>query len=178
MRNLLRMTSLAATVAALALTAVPAQAASPNAQANAQARILRPLTLTLLTHFNMGDIVLDSAPFTARVQLNYDGSFSCPAPLTCSGTRSVAGYNVRGTNNGLVQFVTPDVTLTNGTGDNLTLVLLPADNLAPSGNAGEVQLTSSGIPGVDVPIGGYVDLSEATPDGLYTGVFNVTADYE
>src|SRR5215213_5697439 len=177
MRNVLRLSGLAATVAALALTAAPAQAATPNAQATARARILKPLVLTLGTNFNLGDIVLDTNPFSARVQLNYDGSLSCPAPLTCSGTTSVASYNARGTNNQVVKFVVPNVTLNGPGGATLLLHTLPADNLAPSAVAGEVLLTSSGAPGVTLPIGGYVDLTDTTVDGVYTGNFNVTADY-
>ena len=34
------------------------------------------------------------------------------------------------------------------------------------------------IAGVDFDIGGSVALTEATPDGVYTGDFNVTADYQ
>lgn len=181
MRNLLRMTTLAATIAAVALAAAPAQAATPTSQAKANARILKPLSITWNnTNLNFGDIVLDTAPFTATVRVPFNGgAIVCPAPLTCSGTTSVASYNVKGTNNQLVQVSTPDVTMNRvGGGGSITVRLLAANNLAPSGNAGEVLLPNSGTSGVDVAIGGEFDLTETTPDGVYAGDFNVTADYE
>jgi len=174
------MTSVAATVAALAFTAAPAQAATPTSQATANARILKPLSITWNnTNLNFADIVLDTNPFTATVRVPFNGSpIVCPAPLTCSGTTSVASYNVKGTNNQLVHVSTPNVTMNRvGGGGSITVRLLAANNLAPSGVAGDVLLPNSGNSGVDVAIGGEFDLTETTPDGVYTGNFAVTADY-
>ncbi|HYX47845.1 MAG TPA: DUF4402 domain-containing protein, partial [Sphingomicrobium sp.] len=71
-------------------------------------------------------------------------------------------------NGATVKITADDVTLSNGT-DNLTLkVDAPATVLLPN----------SGTAGADVDIGGSVDLTEATPDGLYTGTFAVTGDYQ
>jgi hypothetical protein len=58
--------------------------------------------------------------------------------------------------------------MNNGT-DDLTLVVD-----APS----LVTLPNSGTAGQDFDIGGSVALTETTPDGLYVGDFNVTADYQ
>ena len=169
MTKLLRMTSLAATVAALTLTATPAFAATPDQNANARARVLRPLTLTWVQDFDLGDIVLSgAAPFSATVGLDQTGALTCPAAVTCSGTTAVAMYNIRGTNNAVVNISAPDVTLSDGAGNNLTLTVdAPAT----------VTLTSSGVPGDDFSIGGSITVTDTTPDGVYTGVFDVTAEY-
>lgn len=169
MNKYLRMTALTATAAAMALTTAPAMAASPNQNATATARILRPLTLTWVRDFNLGTIVLSgAAPFSATVSLSQAGALTCPAAVTCSGTTSTARYNVRGTNNQVVTISAPNVTLSNGT-NNLTLNVS-----APS----SVTLTSSGAPGNDFDIGGSITVTDTTPDGVYTGTFNVTADYQ
>ena len=172
------MTSVVATAAALAFTAAPAQAATPTSQATANARILTPLSITWNnTNLNFGDIVLDTNPFTATVRVPFDGSaIVCPAPLTCSGTTSVASYNVTGTIGQLVHVDTPDVQMDRlGGGGSIMVRLLAANNLAPSAVAGDVLLPNSGT--ADVAIGGEFDLTETTPDGVYQGDFNVTADY-
>jgi len=179
MRTLLRMTSVVATAAAIAFTA-PAQAATPTSQATANARILKPLSITWNnTNLNFGDIVLDTNAFSATVRVPFNGgAIVCPAPLTCSGTTSVASYNVKGTNNQLVHVSTPNVTMNRvGGGGSIVVRLLAANNLAPSAVAGDVLLPNSGTTGVNVPIGGEFDLTELTPDGVYTGNFAVTADY-
>jgi hypothetical protein len=174
------MTSVVATAAALAFTAAPAQAATPTSQATANARILKPLSITWNnTNLNFGDIVLDTNAFTATVRVPFNGGpIVCPAPLTCSGSTSVASYNVSGTNNQLVHVDTPDVQMDRvGGGGSIMVRLLAANNLAPSGVAGDVLLPNSGNSGVNVAIGGEFDLTEATPDGVYAGDFAVTADY-
>ena len=172
MRKLFYSTTLAAAAAAVALTSAPAVAApvGPDQNATARARILRPLTLTWVQNLDMGDILLSGAgPFSATVSLAQNGTLTCPASVTCSGTTSTARYNVAGTNNQVVLISAPNVVLTNSTGDNLTLTVS-----APA----SVTLTNSGAPGTDFDIGGSITVTDTTPDGVYTGLFNVTADYQ
>jgi len=172
MTKFLRTTSLVATVAALALTAAPAFAATPataDPQAKAQVRILKPLTLTATQDLDLGTVALGQGTFSTTVGIAQDGTFTCDtSKVTCSGTPQVASYNVTGTNSRTVTVTAGDVTLSNGT-DSLTLVVdAPAS----------VVLPNSGTAGADFDIGGSVDLTEATPDGLYTGDFDVTVDYQ
>jgi hypothetical protein len=173
MNKFLRFTSLGATLAALSLTAAPAFAAastaSANPQAKAQARILKPLTLTAKQSLDLGTIALGQGTFSTTVGVAKDGTWTCDSTkVTCSGTHQVARYNVSGTNGRTVTVTSGNVVMSNGT-QNLTLVVdAPASVVLPnSGNAGQ-----------DFDIGGSVALTEATPDGLYTGDFNVTADYQ
>ena len=174
MHKYLRIASLGATVAAFALTASPAFAAATTAtadpQAKAQVRILKPLTLTSKQDLDLGTVALGQGTFSTTVGIAKDGTWTCDnAVVTCSGTHQVATYNVTGTNNRTVNITAGNVTLTNATSDTLTLTVdAPASVLLPN----------SGNSGVDFDIGGSVDLTEATPDGLYQGDFNVTADYQ
>lgn len=175
MNNSLRMTSLAATVAALAFTAVPAVAAPVNATADAtaRARILRPLQLTSTQNLDLGTIVLTGAgTYTASVGINRAGTFNCDGNsgnVSCSGAPVRAIYNVRGTNNQVVTIASGAVTLNGSNGGSLTLT--------PDHNA-TVTLTSSGSPGDNVFVGGSISVTDATVDGVYTGTFAVTADYQ
>lgn len=171
MNKFLRLTALAAT-AALAFTATEAAAApvSATTDATAHARILRPLTLTSTQNLDLGDIVLSgAAPFTTTVSISKAAVFSCGASVTCSGTHQVAIYNVSGTKSQPVVIAAGNVTLTDAAGDTLTLT--------PDFNA-TLNLTNSGAPGDNFNVGGSITVKDTTPDGVYTGTFKVTADYQ
>lgn len=166
MTKTLRILSLAATVAATALTSAPALA---QAQSTATANIKRPLTLTSIQNLNLGNILLSgTAPFSATVSVAQNGTLTCPASVTCSGTVLPARYNVRGSNNQVVLISAPNVTLTSGA-NNLTLT-----TSAPA----SVTLTSSGAPGDNFNIGGSITVADTTVDGVYNGTFNVTVSYQ
>jgi hypothetical protein len=175
MSKFLRLTALAATVA-VAFTATEAAAAPVNATTNAtaHARILRPLTLTSTQNLDLGDIVLSgAAPFTATVGISKDGTtFNCDGgsgAVTCSGTHQAAIYNVSGTKSQPVVIAAGNVTLSDGAGHNLTLVPDFTSTL---------NLSNSGAPGDDFNVGGSITVKDTTVDGVYTGTFAVTADYQ
>ncbi len=175
MNKYLRMTSLAATVAAATLVATPANAApvSATTDATARARVLRPLQLTSTQNLDLGDIVLAGpVGFSATVSIDRDGDFDCDGgsgDVVCSGTPQEAVYNVRGTNNQVVTIASGAVTLNGSNGGSLTLT--------PDHDA-TVTLSSSGVPGDDFGVGGSITVTDATVDGVYTGTFAVTADYQ
>ena len=176
MNKFLRMTSLAATVAALTLTASEALAApvSATSDASARARVIRPLQLTSTQNLDLGTIVLSGAgTYSATVAIDRDGVFDCDGGsstnVTCSGTVQEAIYNVRGTNNQVLTIASAPVTLNGSNGGSLTLT--------PDHDA-TVTLTSSGVPGDDFGVGGSITVTDATVDGVYTGTFAVTADYQ
>jgi hypothetical protein len=175
MSKFLRMTALAAAVAAVALTATEASAApvSATSDATATARILRPLALTSTQNLDLGTIVLSgAAPFTSTVAIDRAGVFNCDGSsgnVTCSGTPQQAIYNVTGTNSQVVTIAAGPVALTGSNGGSLSLT----PDFAPS-----VTLTNSGAPGVDFGVGGSITVADTTVDGVYTGTFAVTADYQ
>lgn len=164
-----------AAVAALALTASPALAAptSPNQNATATARIIRPLTLTWVQDLDLGTILLSGAGAWggAVVSVSQAGALSCASPnVTCSGAVQAARYNVRGTNNQVVTITAPNVTLTNANDPLQTLLMTVS-------SPGTVTLTSSGVPGDDFNLGGSITVASTTVDGVYSGTFDVTVDY-
>jgi hypothetical protein len=175
MSKLLRLTALAATVAvAFGATAATAAPVKATTDATAKARILRPLQLTSTQNLDLGTIVLSgSGGFSATVGIDKAGTFNCDGGsstnVTCSGTHQVAIYNVSGTKSQPVTIAAGDVTLTDTNGDTLTLV--------PDFNT-TLNLTNSGSPGTNFNVGGSITVADTTPDGVYTGTFAVTADYQ
>ncbi|WP_205479859.1 DUF4402 domain-containing protein [Sphingomonas arenae] len=172
MTNFLRMAAVAATAAA-AVTAAPAVAApvgvTSGPKPTANARIIKPLTLTRVRDLDFGTIVMDSVPVGgSAVSVSTASARSCGAGLTCSGTAQSAQYNVRGTNNQVVQVFATNVSLTGSNGGSLTFT--PA---VP----GNVTLTSSGAPGNNFDVGGSITVLPTTIDGVYSGDMEVTVDY-
>jgi Mat/Ecp fimbriae major subunit len=161
----------AGAVAALALMGSPAAAVSPATQATATAKIFKPLTIASTQNLDFGVIVLTASSFSGEsVAMNTSGTVSCGSTagdLTCSGSPKPATYHLVGTANAFVTITSPGFNLTNGAAS------LP---FAPSFST-PVQLSSGGT--ADISLGGTVSgLSNTTTDGVYTGSFQVTADYQ
>lgn len=172
MKKLLGMTSL---VAALTLAATPAYAVNPNQQATANARIIKPLVLTWVQDLNLGTIVLSGAGAWsgATVSVSRLGAFSCTnTNVTCSGANARAIYHLAGTNQQTINVtVSPTITLNNLT-DGVSTLSMAVD--APA----TVAMPNSGNAGVQFGVGGSISVASTTPDGVYQGVFDVTADYQ
>ena len=97
----------------------------------------------------------------------------CGAVITCSGTAQTAIYNVKGTPNATVTVaVASPVTLTNAN-DGTTLALTPD---APATVALDTNAASTGD---FFNIGGSITINSAsTTDGVYSGTFAVSVDYQ
>ncbi|QIK78121.1 DUF4402 domain-containing protein [Sphingomonas piscis] len=163
-----RKSSAVAALLVAACCAVPAAAATTTAAVAAS--VNKPLVISRVADLSFGTILLSAATnFTASVSIGQNGVFTCPATLTCTGATSPATYNVQGSKQSPVQInVPPSMTLTGPYG---TITMTTS---APS----SLVLANSGFPGTDFNIGGTLTLTNATPDGLYTGTFAVTADYQ
>jgi hypothetical protein len=172
MSKILRATTLAATLAALALSATPAFAVGPNQNATGTARIVKPLTLNWVRNLDLGTVVLGSGSWTnASVGISRAGVFSCAnSNTTCSGATQTAQYKITGTNNQDVTINAPSVTLTNQN-DLVSTLLMTVDN------PGTVNLGNSGASGLTFDLGGNITVNSTTPDGTYVGTFNVTVNY-
>ena len=172
MNKFLRMTSL---VAALTVSATPAFAAVPDQQATANARIIKPLVLTWVQDLDLGTIVLSGAGAWsgATVSVSQTGVFSCTdANVTCSGANDEARYHLAGTNQQTIDItVSPTITLNNLT-DGTSSLTMTVD--APA----TVAMPNSGVNGVEFGVGGSITVASNTPDGVYQGTFDVTADYQ
>ena len=160
----------AVAAAAAACCGAPASGATVNAQAKAQ--IVKPLAIASVQDLDFGTILLGPGNWSGvTVRLSQAGALTCPAPLTCSGATQVAIYNIAGSKQQTIAVSVPNITLVNQSNPSRTLTLVPD---APS----TIQLTNSGNPGTNVPIGGAITVDSTTADGVYSGTFNVTADYQ
>ena len=151
--------------------ATAAYAATVNVGVNATA--LKALQIVKLQDLDLGTITLGPGTWSnASISLSQLGVFVClPLNITCSGATQVARYNVQGSNKGVVQISTPNVTLVNQGDASKTLTLVVDSPPA-------VILPNSGQPGVDFSIGGTITVNSTTASGTYVGTFNVTADYQ
>jgi Mat/Ecp fimbriae major subunit len=161
----------AGAMASMALIGSPAAAVTPTTQATATAKVFKPLTITATQNLDFGVIVLSGSSFTGEsVSMDTSGSVTCgttAGDLTCSGSPKPATYHLVGTANANVGITSPGFTLSNG---SATLPFTPTFSST-------VQLSSAGT--LDVNFGGTVTgLSNTTSDGVYTGTFQVTADYQ
>lgn len=168
------MHKLLAPCAAIAIFAAssPAAAVSPsNGQAQANAKIFKPLALTKVQNLDFGVIVLGPGTWSGEVvSISQAGALTCGGGtnLTCSGSTQPAKYHLSGTNNAIATVTCPGFNLT-GPGTLAFTPNAPATvNLGPSGL----------VTGVDFSIGGSITLASTTPDGVYSGTFAVTADYQ
>jgi Mat/Ecp fimbriae major subunit len=160
-------------IALLGLASTPALAVSPVTQATATAKIFKPLTISSVQNLDFGVIVLSGSNFTNEtVAIDQTGALTCGSNpgvvLTCSGAPQVAKYKLVGTNNATVTISSPGFNLT-GPG---TLAFTP--NAPTTVNLGAAGSTT----GVTFSIGGSIVLASTTPDGVYSGTFAVTADYQ
>jgi Mat/Ecp fimbriae major subunit len=163
----------AATAALLAIAATPADAVSPATQATATARIFKPLTISRVQDLDFGTIVLTGTGFTNEVlSISQTGTLTCGSNpgvlLTCTGANQPAKYKLIGTNNATVTISSPGFNLTGPS----TLAFTP--NAPATVNLGSTGSTT----GVTFAIGGSITLASTTPEGVYTGTFIVTADYQ
>jgi hypothetical protein len=155
----------------LGLSSVPAAAVSPATQATATARIFKPLTIEFQQDLDFGNLVLAGAGAWSGQVISMDRNgvlTGCGGNVSCSGAPAPARYKLIGTNNAVVTISCPGFNLT-GPG---TLTFTP--NAPATVNLGATGSTT----GVIFGIGGSITLASTTPDGIYSGTFLVTADYQ
>jgi hypothetical protein len=160
----------ACAVAALALISVPAQAVTPTQQATAGAKIYKPLTIQFGQNLDFGTLVLNTSTSWSGNVMKIDDTTGaltgCGANVTCSGSPQRAMYHLTGTKGASVKITSPNFNLT-GAGTLAFTPVLQATNVSLDATTGTL----------DLYIGGQISLDSTTPDGVYSGNFNVTADY-
>lgn len=180
MTNLFKKAALAATVASFAFAA-PAFAQSAtevDADGTATVKIYTPLTLTATSGdstIDFGILVAGGATRAAAASfaMSTDGAdtVSCAAAWLCSGTTKAANFSVAGTDGASVHVDLPlSVTLTN-TASTDTVSIAPVTDFVDPAN---VVL---GALATDFLVAGTLSVPANTPDGVYVGDFNITADY-
>ena len=153
-----------AAIAALAMNAPAAHAAS--ATGTATAKILRQITLTNTSALQYATII--SGATASTVAVTTAGARTCGAGLTCTGTTTAANFDVQGTS-GAVVLVGGDssVTLNGSLGGTMASTL--------TYSAANITL---GTTGGSFQVGGTLSVGANQTAGDYTGTFNVTANYQ
>jgi hypothetical protein len=156
-------------VLALASFAPLAQAHAASTTIQANAKVVKSLTLTAKQNLDFGTITLSGSPGTFTVAISMAGNLSCPSGATCAGTARPAILNVQGSNGQVVRITVANASLVNSV-DGSTIAYTPE---APA----TVTLTNSGFPGKDFNVGGSIAVP-STADGTYSGNVEVTVDYQ
>ena len=144
-----------------------AHAASTLIQANA--KVVKSLTLTAKQSLDFGTITLSGATSTVTVGVSMAGTLSCPSGATCAGTPRPAILNVQGSNAQIVRITVANANLVNSV-DSSSIPFTPD---APA----TILLTNSGAPGKDFNVGGSIAVP-TTADGTYSGNVEVTVEYQ
>ncbi|MGB3712743.1 MAG: DUF4402 domain-containing protein [Erythrobacter sp.] len=167
--------------AALGMSSV---AHADTATADASAEVLDALTLDNDTALDFGTMVVEGA---GAVTLSPDGSaagdLTCSDPdIVCSGTTSVAGFTVEGTQSKAVTINLPSNTIelrhpswTAATDAQHSIEL---DNFTASDNGvggPEVTLDVNGVATFEV--GGTINLGGTEEAGVFSGTFDVSVEY-
>jgi len=139
-----------------------AQAAT--ASATARATILRQVTLTKTADLDFGTII--TAATASTVAVSPAGVRSCGTGLTCTNAVTAAAFGIVGTTGQTVTLAaTGPVTLTSGAN---TMTATLATSAATRVLTGTDSFT----------VGGTLNVGGNQADGVYTGSFNVTVDYQ
>jgi hypothetical protein len=158
---------LLAIAVSMAVPIAGVQAATVTAQANV--KVLKPLTFKSKQDLEFGQIILGGTG-TKTVSVSSTGALTCAAGLTCSGATRQAIFNVAGSNGEVVRIFAAPSDLINAT-DGSRMRFTP---VAPA----SVTLINSGAPGLDFNVGGSIAIPSTTTDGVYSGVMDITVDYQ
>jgi len=153
-------------VLAATLSATGAEAAT--ASATARARVLRALTLTNDNRpLDFGAVVAVATPGTVTIDSAGTRS-ACTGGISCSGSVSAALFDLTGTATEVVTIdAAASVTLTSG------LNTMSA-TLSESTTSTTLDATGAG----SFAVGGTLTVAANQAEGVYTGTFNVTANYQ
>ena len=163
-------TNMTKTFKALALTGVIAlgfsasAANAATASATAKANILKQITVTKTADLDYATIVTGAAAST--VVITPGGARTCGAVLVCTGTATAAAFSVVGTVGQIATVSVPaTVTLTSGA-NSMTSTLVSS--------AATLTLAASN----SFTVGGTLSVGASQADGVYSGTFVATVDYQ
>ena len=153
-----------------ALACSPASAAQSSATVTVH--ITKPLAFSSTGSLNFGTIVMNNLTAPRTLSLSPTNVLTCGSAgqLVCSGATSVPTYNVQGTNRNVINVFKNSTQLTN-TSDGSKLTLTPSGPTS-------ITFTNSGAPGENFTIGGSITLTPTTSAGIYSGIVDVTVDYQ
>ena len=170
------MTKKLLTCAALAsMFAAPAVAAPTSATLAppAKALLLIPLTLTKIQDLKFGSIVPSSLPGTVTIDAATGNRTGSPEVSLLPSDVGQRGYfgGAGSSNQQVVMALTPATILTDGFGNNITVVSMSLDG-------SNVRTIDPVAHTFFVGVGGVLQIDADQPEGLYSATYNLTADYQ
>lgn len=170
------MTKKLLTCAALAsMFAAPAVAAPTSATLAppAKALLLIPLTLTKIQDLKFGSIVPSSLPGTVTIDAATGNRTGSPEVSLLPSDVGQRGYfgGAGSSNQQVVMALTPATILTDGFGNNITVLSMSLDG-------SNVRTIDPVAHTFFVGVGGVLQIDADQPEGLYSATYNLTADYQ
>jgi hypothetical protein len=170
----------AAGIAMFAAMGMSTVAHADTATADATAEVLEALILTNNTALDFGAMVVSGA---GTVTLAADGTLDCSdTDIVCSGTTSVANFDVEGTADKAVTITLPSAAVelrhaswTPATAAEHTIVLDTFTSSENGTTGPEVTLDTAGDASFDV--GGTITIDGTEAPGVFDGTFDVSVDY-
>jgi hypothetical protein len=170
--NIKRFALVTAGVSLLAASTVHAAGNTATATANANARIISPITIAKTTDLNFGDVIAGTGGTVVVDSASVRTSTGGVALGSATGV-SAAAFNVTGATNATytIQLPTTAVTLNGPVAGNTMTVTNFTSN--PALTAGALGATGAQA----LLVGGTLNVASAQPIGAYTGTFSVTVTY-
>jgi Mat/Ecp fimbriae major subunit len=157
---------LRATALCTLLLLAPRAAIAAEATATASAAILQPVTVTKVADLDFGKIV--AGPSASTVTLSSNGQFQCGAGLTCLDNHNIARFTVSGVPGQMVSIQSDSqITLSSSGGAKMPVVL---DVSAKTLKLNNGQNNTIGV-------GGTLSVAAYQAEGVYTGLFTITVNY-
>ena len=164
---------IAIAAAGAALATAPAYAADTET-ATASVEILPTITLTKASDLDFGTIAVNGAG-TATIAASVGASVSCSANLVCPGSGSaVASFNAAGTD-GVAFTASVDESSIDLVGQTDASESLELDNFTVGYDATKGQTLDGDTP---VYVGATLNFNGGESAQVYSGDFNVTAEYQ
>ncbi len=136
--------------------------------ASAEAEIIAAVELSPVTDLDMGLVAVGAAGGNVTLDAT-SGTRTCSAALTCVGTADRGSFQVTNASDGLVIDITVDASTTlTGAGAPMALTLTPS--------ATSITFDSAALETVFV--GGDLAVGASQTAGVYTGTYNVSAEYQ
>ena len=161
--------------AATLLTATPAFAVPVSATPDPPARalLLIPLTLTKIQDLHFGSIIPSSLPGTVTIDAATGNRTGSPEVALLPSDVGQKGYfaGAGSPNQQVIMALTPPTVLTDGAGNNITVLSLSLDG-PNTRTVDPVDHTFY------VGVGGVLQIDADQAEGLYSATYDLTADYQ
>jgi hypothetical protein len=164
---------IAASIAGVAIAPMPASAVTPAQNANGKALILVPLTLTKIDDLSFGSVVPSGVSGVVTINATTGArTFAGGVTGVPSDLGNRAYFAGAGTpSQQVIVTINPPAQLTSAASDTI-------DVLGLTQNGSAIRTIDPVTRSFFVGIGGTVLIAANQPEGIYTGTFDVTANYQ